>query len=271
MKDRIRINGMLYESVGPDSIIDDVLRGDPNWVADSTDVGDSYSLRSSSDVEAFIYKPESGDGPLDFIAYLNDVSDDVVDSVIHNIVSSCRNVDFSAAGNSMIEGSIDSRYVTKSSVRGLANAIASLVKLNDSVYDNMLEVGESSSVRRYKSKTDFIMIGYRGSNESWIRAMSYGPFTVIDHDLTFSKSYNGEVAVIVDGVGYIGGELKDDYKKIVSDLRKFIPRAKYPATSEELLKQFYRKCLSGRGFEKVKETSKGSADFKILNKYYKYV
>ena len=272
MNKRIRINGVLYESVESDSIIDNALSSDPNWVSDSTDVGDGYSLNSkNSNVEASICYPESEDGPLYFIAYLNDIPDGVVDSVIHNIDRSCRKVDFSAADSDMIEGSIDSRYITKSSVQGLANALASLVKFNDSIYDSMIEMGEPSSVRRYKSKTDFVITDYKGSTDSWIRVMSYGPFTVIDHDLTNDKSYNGEVAVIVDGVGYIGGGFKEDYKKTVSDLKKFVPRAKYPATPEELLKQFHRMYLNGRDFERIKETSKGSADFKILDKYYRYV
>ena len=272
MRDRIRVNGVLYESVEADSVIDDALRGDPNWEPNSTDMGNGYVLVSSNDnVEANIYSPDSEEDSLYFVVYMYDTSDEVVDDVVHEIDRNCRNVSLLNADSDIIEGTIGSRYITKSSVRGLANALASLVKLNDSVYDSSLEMGEPSSVRRYKSKTDFIAVGYSGSNDSWIRVMTYGPFTVIDHDLTNDSSYNGDVAVIVGGVGYIVRGFKEYYKEIVADLKKFVTRAKYPATSEELLKQFHRMYLNGKDMRRIKETGRGSADFKILDRYYRYV
>ena len=263
----------LYESIEPDSIIDDVLGNDPNWLVANDDVGEGYALRTPTyEVDAAIHKPDAENNSLYFIIDLRDVPDYVLNSAVNDIKASGNHVVTDEASSSFIEWNVDSRYITKSVVKNLANTIAGLVSISDdSTYDNPIEVGESSSIRRYKSKTDFVMTGYRGSSDSWIRVMTYGPFTVIDHDLTNDKSYNGEVAVIVGKVGYVVRGFKEDYKKTVSDLRKFIPRAKYPVTSEDLLKQFHRMYLNGRDFERIKETSKGSADFKILNKYYRYV
>lgn len=272
MKNRIRINGVLYESVEANSIIDDALRGDPNWEPESTNVGDGYALVSSNDnVEATIYGPSSEKDSLYFVVYMYDTPDEIVDTVVHEIDRNCRNVSLLNADSDLIEGTIGSRYITKSSVKGLAKALTGLVTQDDSVYDSPMEMGEPSSVRRYKSKTDFITVGYRGSNDSWIRVMTYGPFTVIDHDLTSDSSYNGDVAVIVGNKGYACSAFKEYYKEIVADLKKFVTQAKYPATSEELLKQFHRLYLNGKDMRRIKETGKGSADFKILDKYYRYV
>lgn len=125
MNNRIRVNGVLYESVDFDDIVEDALDNDPNW-EESSYVGEGgYGLRSRN-VEASIYEPDEDTDSVYFLVDITgNVSDDTIDSVINDLRRN-KNITLLGAKRKVIEGIIEPDRISKSSVRELARILARL-------------------------------------------------------------------------------------------------------------------------------------------------
>lgn len=265
MRDRIRINGVLYESAEVDTVLGKVLGDRRDWIFEY----DRYYLDRAFEHEVEITIDQEDSDKVVFDIQMYHIPWRIAELIADSIRRSCKNFTVNTDENELW-GEADSEKVTEREIENLARILEDFEGFFDSgSYNGPEELGKPSSVRRYTSEDDYIPDYGDYYGKAWIRVMTYGPFTVVSRNETKDDN-EGYVAVIVGNMGYtIWSPNRNEFKNVVSDLKKFIPKAIYPAGPENLLDQFYDRYLSRLNAAEIHEVpSKAGAEITILGKYY---